>query len=356
MKRFISGLTLLLLVATAAAQTRIPSGTTDQVVYFVAVDSTDFTTRRTGLTGFTVYRSRNGGTATAMTTPTVSEVDATNMPGVYSLLLDEDMTIGAGNDSEEMIFHITVATMAPVDRTIELYRRAVTAGETLTVSSGAATVGTNNDKTGYSLSSTQTFDLIGDITGNLSGSVGSVTGAVGSVTGAVGSLGAGAITEASFSTSAGSFAPLGIPRQGTAQAYTAGDPSVTLDASAPFADGDLQGGIILVCGSTNGYCQPESISNYTASTKKVTLNAAFNTAPTGTLTYWIFGVPPSPVIEPNGSITESCIQAVALAYMAGTLTTSGGVATYKDPSGTSTRLSGTYSSGGNRSSITITCP
>ena len=81
---------------------RIPSGVTDQVIYFVAVDSTDLKSRETGLTTFTVYRDRNGGGATAMTTPTVAEVSAANMPGVYTLLLDEDMTIGSGNDSEEM--------------------------------------------------------------------------------------------------------------------------------------------------------------------------------------------------------------------------------------------------------------
>jgi len=50
----------------------------------------------------------------------------------------------------------------------------------------------------------QTMDIVGSITGNLSGSVGSVTGAVGSVTGAVGSvtagvtLAAGAVTDASL--------------------------------------------------------------------------------------------------------------------------------------------------------------
>jgi hypothetical protein len=55
------------------------------------------------------------------------------------------------------------------------------------------TAGTVSDKTGYSLSSSQTFNLTGNITGNLSGSVGSVTGAVGSVTGAVGSV-TGAVT------------------------------------------------------------------------------------------------------------------------------------------------------------------
>lgn len=112
---------------------RIPSGVTDQYVYFVAVDATDYVTRETGLSSFTVYRSRNGAAAVAMTTPTVNEVDATNMPGVYELLLDEDMTIGAGNDTEEMVFHITASGMAPVTRTIELYRPKFTVGSTLSL-------------------------------------------------------------------------------------------------------------------------------------------------------------------------------------------------------------------------------
>ena len=71
---------------------RIPSGVTDQYVYFVAVDSTDLKTRETGLTTFTVYRSRDGAASAVMTTPTINETDTTNMPGVYELLLDEDMT------------------------------------------------------------------------------------------------------------------------------------------------------------------------------------------------------------------------------------------------------------------------
>lgn len=112
---------------------RIPSGVTDKYVYFVAVDATDYVTRETGLSSFTVYRSRNGAAAVSMTTPTVNEVDATNMPGVYELLLDEDMTIGAGNDTEEMVFHITASGMAPVTRTIELYRPKFTVGSTLSL-------------------------------------------------------------------------------------------------------------------------------------------------------------------------------------------------------------------------------
>ncbi|HEY6019540.1 MAG TPA: hypothetical protein VIY48_06455 [Candidatus Paceibacterota bacterium] len=112
---------------------RIPSGKTDQVIFFVAVDSTDFVTRKTGLTTFTVYRSRNGGTSTVYTTPTVAELDATHMPGVYSLLIDEDTTIASTSDSEEYCVHITQASMAPVTRTIELYRRDVTSGNTALV-------------------------------------------------------------------------------------------------------------------------------------------------------------------------------------------------------------------------------
>jgi len=123
---------------------RIPSGVTDQYIYFVAVDATDLKTRETGLTTFTVYRSRNGAAAAAFTTPIVTEVDASNMTGVYKLLLDEDMTISAGNDSEEVCLHITQASMAAVTRTFELYRPKVTAGQTLDVSS-IPTANTNAD-------------------------------------------------------------------------------------------------------------------------------------------------------------------------------------------------------------------
>ncbi|AZO63044.1 hypothetical protein EJ078_30315 [Mesorhizobium sp. M1A.F.Ca.IN.022.06.1.1] len=121
---------------------RIPSGKIDQVIYFVAVDSVDLTTRKTGLTSFTVYRSRNGGTATVYTTPTVTELSAANMPGVYSLLIDEDTTIASTSDAEEQVLHITQASMAPVTRVIELFRRDTTTGRTATVdASGRVDVG-----------------------------------------------------------------------------------------------------------------------------------------------------------------------------------------------------------------------
>lgn len=125
--------------------TRIASGVTDQYIYFVGVDATDLKTRETGLSSFTVYRSRNGGAAAAMTTPTVNETDTTNMPGVYELLLDEDMTIDSGDETQEMVFHITASGMAPVTRTIELYRPKITAGNTLDVTAtGAAGIDWGN--------------------------------------------------------------------------------------------------------------------------------------------------------------------------------------------------------------------
>jgi hypothetical protein len=114
---------------------RIPSESTDRYLYFVAVDSTDLKTRETGLSSFTVYRSRNGGTAAAFTTPTVNETSSGNLPGVYELLIDEDTTLDAGHDVEEMVFHITQADMAPVTRVVELYRPETTEGNTATVAS-----------------------------------------------------------------------------------------------------------------------------------------------------------------------------------------------------------------------------
>ena len=70
---------------------------------------------------------------------------------------------------------------------------AITAG-------GAVTAGTVSDKAGYSLSASQSFNLLGNLTGNVTGSVGSVTGNVGgNVTGSVGSV-TGLTVPANFAT------------------------------------------------------------------------------------------------------------------------------------------------------------
>jgi hypothetical protein len=127
---------------------RIPSGKTDQVIYFVAYDSSDHVSRKTGLSSFTVYRSRNGGTATVYTTPTVTELSSSNMPGVYALLIDEDTTIASSSDSEEYAVHITASGMDPVSRTLEIYRGvAQTALNKTTNAIGRGTVTTGGSTT-----------------------------------------------------------------------------------------------------------------------------------------------------------------------------------------------------------------
>jgi len=100
---------------------RILKNDTSKYLYFVAVDATDLKTREPGLSSFTVQRSRNGAAEAAYTSPTIVEIDATNMPGVYALLLDEDIDLSAGSVEEEVCVHITHAGMAPVTRVFTIY-------------------------------------------------------------------------------------------------------------------------------------------------------------------------------------------------------------------------------------------
>jgi hypothetical protein len=234
---------------------RIPSGVSDQYIYFVAVDATDFTTRETGLTGFTVYRSRDGAAAAAMTTPTINETDSINMPGVYELLLDEDMTIGAGNDTEEMCFHITASGMHPVTRTIELYRTKITTGNTLDVTAtGAAGIdwgNVENASTPVDLSATSLSlcDTVTDVT-----------------------------NEA------------GVIASGTAQAVTG--TTIQLASAETFADDELVGATVVISGGSTGVGQARVITDYVGATDTATVDT-WTTTPTGTVTYQVFATAPA---------------------------------------------------------------
>lgn len=254
MKRSVFGLALLGWSLGAAAQNCIPSGVTDQYTYFVAVDSGDKVTRETGLNSFTVVRSRNGAADVTFTTPTVLEIDGSTMPGVYALLLDEDMTLDAGDDVQHMALHITHSGMEPVTKEICIARSKVTAGETLTVSSG---VGSAN-----------VAQISGDSTAadNLEAFLDLIVG------------------------QSGSFAPLGIKASGTAQAYTPGTPSVTLASAEAFGDDTLVGNLIWVRGSSDAtYWQEALIVSNVGSTDVATIDEAFAVSPSGTLTYIIWG-------------------------------------------------------------------
>jgi hypothetical protein len=159
---------------------RIPSGTTDQYMSFIGLDDSDGVSLLTGLSTFTVYRTRNGGTRTAMTTPTITEKGN----GSYVLLMDEDMTIDSGDDSQEMLFEIQAVSMQTVFRSVEIYRSIVSSGQTLGVSGGNLS-GAVPSVTGA------VGSVTGNVGGNVTGSVGSVTGNVGgNVVGSVASVGA----------------------------------------------------------------------------------------------------------------------------------------------------------------------
>jgi hypothetical protein len=239
---------------------RFPSGVTDQYLYFIAVDATDLVTRETGLASFTVRRSRNGAASAAYTTPTVNETDVTNMPGVYELLLDEDMTLDAGDQSQEVCLHITHAGMAPVTLTFELYRPSVTAGETLTVASG---VGSAN-----------AVQVSGDST-------------------------AADNLETAFDDTAGAVPWQLISDQGTLQSVT-NTTTVVLRAAASAEDDVYIGHTIHFVSGTTGVKQSALVSDYVGATKTVTLATAVPVALTGTVVYKIIATAPSPT---NADIT-----------------------------------------------------
>ena len=130
---------------------RIESGDATRTVSFVAVDATDLKTFETGLATWTVYRSRNGAAEVAYTTPTITEIDLTNTPGLYAILIDEDTTITSGVAEEEVVLRITHAGMAPVTISYTLFQnfgvsiyRTAQAGAASTITLAAAETSTDD--------------------------------------------------------------------------------------------------------------------------------------------------------------------------------------------------------------------
>ena len=206
------------------------AGATSQIFQVFIQDSSS--TTGAGLTGLvfntaslTAYYHRDTDTtATAITLVTMTvgtftssgfkEIDATNMPGWYQFC-PPNAALASGATS--VGFHLKGATnMAPLPVEVDLDAQVDVTFWSGTVVATPATAGIpdvnaknigNTAQTGrdlgasvllssgtgagqvslsaglVSLSGTQTFNTTGNVTGNLSGSVGSVTGAVGSVTG-----------------------------------------------------------------------------------------------------------------------------------------------------------------------------
>jgi len=138
--------------------------------------SSDISTGYTGnQAGAILYNNLNATVGSRMATFTLP----TNFS---SLAITSDGKVNAGTVGDKTGYSLSASQTFSTTGSVASVTGAV---QSVT---NAVTVGTNNDKSGYSLSSPQTFNLTGNITGNLSGSVGSVSGAVGSVTGSVGSV------------------------------------------------------------------------------------------------------------------------------------------------------------------------
>lgn len=169
---------------------------------------------------------------------------------------------------------------------------------------------------GVDFRANRTGTLIGNITGNLSGSVGSVTGAVGSVTGAVGSVtgAVGSVTGAVGSVTGNvggnvtgsvgsvtaavtlSTSDSPVVQSGTAQA--GGASTITLAAGASATDNLYNGQTVKTIAGT-GPSQVRVILSYVGSTKVATVDRAWATNPDVTTTYAVLA---TDVAKTNSSL------------------------------------------------------
>jgi hypothetical protein len=155
------------------------------------------------LSGATVTHDANGYYTVALTT---GNTDTVGRLAIYSgntshAMATHHWTVLLASVFDAILANATNSTGGLVTATgsvtalagaISTYAGGDTAGtatlltrlpSAISLAAGAVTVGTNNDKSGYSLTATTGLgNQTANITGNLSGSVGSVTGAVGSVT------------------------------------------------------------------------------------------------------------------------------------------------------------------------------
>lgn len=215
----------------------------------------DFSKNDTITFMFTTYRPSTGASFLLAGTPVVSVYKdsnltqdtagvtlTTNYDGVTGLNFVSVSTATAfyvdGSSYECVITTGTVDSVSVVGSCVgrftmrdQAYLYPTTAGRTLDASAtGQVIVATNNDKAGYSLSSTQTFNVTGNITGNVTGSVGSVSGAVGSVATdgiTAASIATNAFTAAEFATSAIDKIADGVLNRSLAAAGAANNIAIT---------------------------------------------------------------------------------------------------------------------------------
>lgn len=204
--------------------------TASQKITLLAIDTATNLPKTGDSANITAYVSKDDGAVTVLTDTTATELDATNALGLYSFDLAQ-----AETNADKLLFSAKSSTsgirlvpvmvytypatgiLAPTvsGRTLDVSSTGEAGIDWANVGSPTTTLGLTNTTIGILTTYTgdtpqtgdsfarigvagagltnidlpnQTMDIIGNITGNLSGTVGSVTGAVGSVTGAVGSV------------------------------------------------------------------------------------------------------------------------------------------------------------------------
>jgi len=122
------------------------------------------------------YRVYENEIATPIMTGTMTFLDTVNTIGFYSERIDLSAANGFEKGKSYTIYIVGLVNSVTGTTSHNFQIEAETDSNVV------------SDKTGYSLASSQTFNVTGNRTGSVSGSVASVTGAVGSVTGSVASV------------------------------------------------------------------------------------------------------------------------------------------------------------------------
>lgn len=254
-----------------------------QKLTLLVIDTAANVPRTGDAANLTAYVSKDDGAVTALGDTSAAELDATNAPGLYSFDLTQ-----AETNADKLLFSGKSSTAGVRVVPLLAYTRANNVNDLVIDASGNLTAG-----------------ITGNLTGNVSGSVGSVTGNVGGSVGSVASngitaasLATGAITAAKFAAGAidaaavadgaidrAAFAAdtgLQTARSGTAQAGAS--TSITLDASASSTTDFFKHCRVRLTGGT-GAGQHRLITAYNGTTKVATVTPAWATSPDNTSTF-----------------------------------------------------------------------
>jgi len=274
------------------------------------------TAQSTNGSGMTLVKTGSGSDLNATVTPLVL-AKTTNLTGLNDIAATAVVSAGAITTSSGKVSGViltdTVTTYTgntpQTGDTFALANGAsgfvATKADTAAILIDTAEIGTAGaGLTNIDLPN-QTMNITGDITGNLSGSVGSVTGAAGSVTGAVGSvtgnvigsvgsIASGGITAGSFGAGAINAAAIAADavteiRSLASGTSDSGSTTTMVDAARTEADTDYWKGQILVFTSGNIAGQSRVITAFNAATDTITFAPA-TTQTVDTQTYEIWPV------------------------------------------------------------------